>query len=102
MKLSKLKGLGIPDFISSVEGSNAWVISGKHTKSGKPIVGGDPHLDNGMPSQWYQVKATYKNNGKKIKFAGVCIPGMPFAYGQTPYLAIAVTTIYTDTQDLYR
>ena len=27
---------------------------------------------------------------------------MPLAYGKTDYLATAMTTIYTDTQDLYR
>lgn len=28
------------------EGSNSWVISGEHTKSGKPILSSDPHLAN--------------------------------------------------------
>lgn len=63
MKLSEIKSLGVPDFVTSGEGSNAWVISGKHTESGKPIIGGDPHLDNSLPSQWYQLKATYQVDG---------------------------------------
>ena len=78
------------------------MISGKHTETGKPIIGGDPHLDNSLPSQWYQIKASYTQDGKKINFAGVCVPGMPLAYGKTDYIATAMTTIYTDTQDLFR
>jgi len=36
-------------------GSNAWVVSGKHTASGKPILANDPHLQFSIPSVWYQV-----------------------------------------------
>jgi len=32
--------------------SNNWVISGKHTKSGKPLLSSDPHLGTGSPSFW--------------------------------------------------
>jgi len=34
------------------KGSNGWVISGKHTKSGKPLLANDPHLENKTPSLW--------------------------------------------------
>ena len=78
------------------------MISGKHTESGKAIVGGDPHLDNSLPSQWYQIKAQYKSKGKIINFAGATVPGMPLSYGMTDYMATAMTTCYTDTQDLFR
>lgn len=49
----------MPEYFISAEGSNAWVVSGEHTQSGKPIVSGDPHLDNALPGHWYQFKATY-------------------------------------------
>jgi penicillin amidase len=32
--------------------SNAWVISGKHTENGMPILSSDPHLTTGLPSFW--------------------------------------------------
>jgi acyl-homoserine lactone acylase PvdQ len=32
--------------------SNAWVIHGNHTESGKSILSGDPHLINELPSFW--------------------------------------------------
>jgi penicillin G amidase len=50
----------MPEFTMSAEGSNAWVVSGKHTESGKPLLVGDPHLDNTLPSHWYPLRATYK------------------------------------------
>lgn len=32
--------------------SNNWVISGKHTASGKPLLANDPHLVASIPSFW--------------------------------------------------
>lgn len=37
----------------SGKGSNSWVVSGKYTKTGKPILSNDPHLENMIPSVWY-------------------------------------------------
>jgi acyl-homoserine lactone acylase PvdQ len=36
------------------EGSNAWAISGSRTKSGKPLLAGDPHIRFSVPSVWYE------------------------------------------------
>ena len=41
---------GLPQF----EGSNAWAISGSRTKSGKPLLAGDPHIRFSVPSVWYE------------------------------------------------
>lgn len=49
----------MPEIFISADGSNSWAISGKHTKSGKPILSGDPHLDSAMPSHWYQIRGSY-------------------------------------------
>ncbi len=35
-------------------GSNGWVISGKKTKSGKPILANDTHIAFAQPSVWYE------------------------------------------------
>lgn len=48
------------------------------------------------------MRASYSENGKKVEFAGVSVPGVPLAYGKTQYLATAQTVIFTDTQDLYQ
>lgn len=33
--------------------SNNWAIGGARTRSGAPLLANDPHLDPGVPSQWY-------------------------------------------------
>jgi len=40
--------------VAGFEGSNAWVIDGKHTASGKPLLAGDPHIGFSAPSVWYE------------------------------------------------
>ncbi len=36
--------------------SNSWVISGKRTRSGSPLLANDPHLEiNRLPAVWYEV-----------------------------------------------
>jgi penicillin amidase len=39
-----------------LEGSNAWVVSGKRTSSGKPLLAGDPHMGFSLPSIWYEAQ----------------------------------------------
>ena len=45
-----LEEAGVPQF----EGSNAWVLSGNRTASGKPLLAGDPHLSYSAPAIWYE------------------------------------------------
>ncbi len=41
---------GLPQF----EGSNAWVVSGSRTVSGKPLLAGDPHIAYSAPAVWWE------------------------------------------------
>jgi len=43
---------GIPQF----EGSNAWAIAGSRTRSGKPLLAGDPHISFAVPAVWYEAE----------------------------------------------
>lgn len=47
-----LESAGLPQY----EGSNAWVVSGSHTRSGKPLLAGDPHIRFAAPSVWYEAQ----------------------------------------------
>ncbi|AZC34072.1 Penicillin G acylase precursor [Pseudomonas chlororaphis subsp. piscium] len=47
-----LADAGLPQF----EGSNAWAVSGTRTKSGKPLLAGDPHIRFAVPSVWYEAQ----------------------------------------------
>lgn len=45
-----LEVAGVPSF----EGSNAWVVSGQRSVSGKPLLAGDPHIAFATPAVWYE------------------------------------------------
>lgn len=47
-----LHSAGIPQF----EGSNAWALSGQRTRSGKPLLAGDPHISFAVPAIWYEAE----------------------------------------------
>jgi len=53
--------------------SNNWAVDGTKTASGKPLMAGDPHLAQTLPSIWYQVDCTAPD----YTVAGVSIPGTP-------------------------
>lgn len=79
-------------------GSNAWVLSGKRTGTGKPILANDPHLRFSVPSIWYQ--AHLRGGGMNV--AGVNIPGLPgILIGHNDRIAWGLTVLHFDAQDLY-
>ncbi len=47
-----LEAAGIPPF----EGSNAWVVAGSRTRSGRPLLAGDPHIGFAVPAVWYEAE----------------------------------------------
>ncbi|RJG12612.1 penicillin acylase family protein [Pseudomonas cavernicola] len=50
LSLDALSEAGLPQY----EGSNAWVIAGSRTASGKPLLAGDPHIRFAAPAVWYE------------------------------------------------
>lgn len=79
-------------------GSNAWVVSGRHTASGKPILANDPHLSLQIPSLWY----TARLRGNRLRVDGMSIPGVPvLVLGRNDRIAWGATNMMADTQDLY-
>ena len=48
--------LGLPDCGGCVPGSNNWVISGKHTASGLPLLANDMHLPIQVPNIWFMAE----------------------------------------------
>jgi len=79
-------------------GSNNWVVSGSHTKSGKPLLANDPHLDHSVPSVWYMIHLTAPG----LNVTGVSLPGLPFVIlGHNERIAWGMTNTGPDVQDLY-
>jgi len=79
-------------------GSNAWVVSGAHTSSGKPILANDPHLQFTSPSTWYMIHL----KAPGLNVTGVSLPGLPAVIiGHNERIAWGVTNLQFDVQDLY-
>ncbi|MBD2360390.1 penicillin acylase family protein [Anabaena minutissima FACHB-250] len=95
-KLIGATGVGI--------GSNNWVISGKRTATGKPILANDPHLAVQMPSIWYEVglHCTTKNAECPYNVTGFSFAGMlGVIVGHSDRIAWGVTNVQSDVMDLY-
>jgi len=80
------------------QGSNAWVISGRHTQSGQPILANDPHLAFGIPGP--RMVTHLSAPGFNVIGAGpVWRPGVQF--GHNEHIAFGRTDFRIDQQDLY-
>ena len=79
-------------------GSNNWVVSGRLTESGLPLVVGDPHRVQEIPSLRYWVHLNAP--GWNVIGAGEpAIPGV--SYGHNEHGGWAYTIYGADTEDLY-
>jgi penicillin amidase len=82
-----------------IPGSNAWVVSGAHTVTGKPILANDPHLEQSLPSIWYMI---HLKSGD-LDVTGAALPGVPgVIIGHNRRIAWGMTNLEFDMQDLYR
>lgn len=80
-------------------GSNNWVVSGKKTASGHPILCGDPHLNMTLPSIWYEIQISTP----EFNTYGVSLPGIPFVIiGFNNDIAWTQTNSQHDVADWYR
>ena len=88
----------MPALRASGLGSNAWVLSGEHTESGKPLLANDPHLRLEVPSVWYLAHISTPD----FEVVGATLPGLPFPLlGQSRNLAWGFTNTGPDVQDLF-
>ncbi len=85
-------------YAEDLAASNNWVVSGKRTIDGKPLLANDPHLRPTQPPIWYLVNLTAPN----LKVAGVSTAGLPgVIIGHNENIAWGVTNVGPDVQDLY-
>jgi penicillin amidase len=78
--------------------SNNWVVNGRRTLSGKPLLANDPHLDSSAPGVWYLTHLSAPG----LRVAGAAIPGSPgIVIGHNERIAWGITNLFADIRDLY-
>ena len=78
--------------------SNQWVVDGKHSATGKPLLANDTHMPVAMPALWYQVHLV----GGRYNVTGTSFPGTPgVVVGHNEHCAWGLTIAWHDVQDLY-
>jgi len=85
-------------------GSNSWVVSGKYTTTGKPLLANDPHLAPELPSVWYQMGLHCRTVSKTCPYdvTGFTFSGMPgVIIGHNQDIAWGMTNLGADVTDLY-
>jgi penicillin G amidase len=88
----------LPPEVGPHYASNNWVVDGRHSKSGKPVLANDPHLAFGAPGPWYL--ARLKTPGGEI--AGATAAGVPLVViGHNDHIAWGFTTTTADVEDLF-
>ncbi|NYI65897.1 penicillin acylase family protein [Spelaeicoccus albus] len=85
-------------------GSNSWVVSGKYTASGKPLLANDPHLALTVPGIWYQagLHCTTVNKDCPFDVSGFGFSGMPGVFiGHNRNIGWGFTNMGADVTDFY-
>ncbi|UCG47142.1 MAG: penicillin acylase family protein [Phycisphaerales bacterium] len=78
--------------------SNGWVLGGERTRSGMPIIAGDPHLPHTLPSIVFQQHLRCPG----LDVIGVTVPGVPYVmFGHNRQVAWTITAAMADVLDLY-
>jgi penicillin amidase len=80
-------------------GSNNWVVAGKKSVTGKPLLANDMHLSLNIPGIWYQMHQVIPG---KLNVTGVVLPGEPMVIaGHNDSIAWGFTNVMTDDADFY-
>jgi penicillin amidase len=80
-------------------GSNNWVVSGRRSVSGAPMVASDPHIAFEAVSCWYEVHLC----GGSFNVAGMAYAGMPAVmFGRNERVAWGCTNNICSQRDLYQ
>lgn len=86
------------DMLSISRASNAWVVGGARSKSGKPIVANDMHLALRQPGVWYLMAL----HAPGLDVVGMSLPGVPFIIaGHNRAVAWGFTNVMLDDVDFF-
>ncbi|WP_198949972.1 penicillin acylase family protein [Kineosporia sp. A_224] len=96
----------VPEMLGGTDGtgSNSWVVSGRLSATGKPLLANDPHLSPSLPGVWYQAGLHCREVSVRCPFdvAGFTFAGVPgVVIGHTGTIAWGMTNLGPDVTDLY-
>ncbi|ABW68601.1 penicillin acylase family protein [Desulfosudis oleivorans] len=84
--------------VPAAAASNNWAVSGRRTRSGKPILANDTHLPLCMPSIWHMMHLKCPG----LEGAGVALAGVPgIIAGYNGHMAVGMTMVMADNQDVF-
>lgn len=85
--------------ISGVRGaSNAFAVAPSRTRTGRPLLAGDPHLSPSLPAPWYLTHV----RTPEWSLSGACFPGQPtVSIGHNGHVAWSITAGHVDNTDLF-
>jgi len=85
-------------FVGAGGGSNAWAVAGSRTRSGRPILANDPHLEASLPPHWYLAHL----RTPEWAVAGASMVGAPAVLaGHNGFAAWGLTAGLADSADLF-
>ena len=101
--LEKLQAANLPTARSD-QGSNVFVVSGKRSASGRPMVASDPHLSLSSPAVFYEVGVDVDGRpSERLSLYGVTFPGLPaVVHGTNGHVSWGSTVNPTDVTDIYQ
>jgi penicillin G amidase len=101
--LKSLQATNLPTARSD-QGSNLFVVSGKRSASGRPMVASDPHLSLSSPAVFYEVGVDVDGRpSERLSLYGVTFPGLPaVVHGTNGHVSWGSTVNPTDVTDIYQ
>ncbi|CBW26884.1 putative secreted penicillin acylase [Halobacteriovorax marinus SJ] len=85
------------------EGSNAWALSSKKTRSGRAMLASDPHIGFSLPGIWFEAHLKIEDPSNPYEIYGHFLPNIPFAVmGHDFKKAWGITISYLDDMDFYK
>ncbi len=88
----------LPSWLAPRQASNAWVVAGNRSATGKPLLANDPHLALSAPIQWYLLSV----EAPGVTSSGGTVPGIPFhLVGHNGRIAWGLTSTGADTVDFF-
>jgi penicillin amidase len=92
-------GSPLPD--EGALGSNNWVVAGRLSSTGTPLVANDMHLPVRVPNTWYRARLDWTESTDPRTLIGVTLPGVPaLVVGSNTHVAWGFTNTYADWADV--